>query len=201
MNTIFNEVFEGFVFSNDLKKDVYDFLIRHNRIRIADHTLRVAHKARALAKQYNEDEDLAEVAALLHDISGIYPNEERVQIAKSLGIEILQEEEKFPLILHQKISKVMAEEIFNIRNSKVLSAIQCHTTLKAKPSKMDMIIFVADKIEWDQDGQPPYLKELEETLKKSLELAAFTYIKYKFDNRESMKVVHPWMKEAYRSLE
>lgn len=34
--------------------------------------------------------------------------------------------------------------------------------LKAKPSKIDMIIFVADKIEWDQEGQPPYLKELEE---------------------------------------
>lgn len=200
MNTIFNKVLEGFTFSNDLKKDSYDFLVKHNRFRIAEHTLKVAQKARVLAKQYGEDENLAEVAALLHDISGIYPNEQRIDIANSLRIEILHEEEKLPLILHQKISRVMAEEVFNITNPKVLSAIECHTTLKAKPSNMDMIIFVADKIEWDQDGEPPYLKELEEAVEKSLELAAFTYIKYKFDNRESMKVVHPWMEEAYRQL-
>jgi HD superfamily phosphohydrolase YqeK len=104
----------------------------------------------------------------LHDISVVFPNYERIRVSKALGIEVLLEEEIFPLIIHQKISKVMALEIFKIQDETILNAIGCHTTLRSTSTKLDRVLFVADKIEWDQ--------------------------------RDSLKVVHPWLEDAYYEL-
>ena len=200
MNEFLINLSKEIEFCGDIRRDVYNLLIKYNRPRIAEHTLRVGNKAKALAATFGVDEDLAEIAGLLHDIGGIFPYDERVEIAKKLNIEVLPEEEMAPIILHQKISKVMAEEIFKIKDTRVLEAIACHTTLKANASTMDMIIFIADKLEWDQTGIPPYLSEVEEQLKKSLELGAFTFLKYQWDNRANLMVIHPWLEEAYKDL-
>jgi HD superfamily phosphohydrolase YqeK len=32
----------------------------------------------------------------------------------------------------------------------ILDSISCHTTLKANPAKLDMLLFISDKIKWDQ---------------------------------------------------
>lgn len=200
MNYIFNNLIDGFSFTSDLAKNSYEFLIKHNRARIAEHSLRVANKAKMLARQYGVDESLAETAGLLHDIGGVYSNDKRVEISEMLKIKILPEEKELPLILHQKISAVMAQDIFNINGPEILSAIECHTTLKAGATALDKILFVADKIEWDQEGVPPYKDELERALNISLELAAYTYIKYLFNDKSKLKVVHPWLREAYNEL-
>lgn len=84
--------------------------------------------------------------------------------------------------------------------SSVLSAIECHTTLKASPSALDMVLFVADKIEWDQSGTPPYLDRIHHALQHSLEQAAFAYLSFLWEQREKLRVVHPWLKEAYEYL-
>jgi predicted HD superfamily hydrolase involved in NAD metabolism len=200
LNDIFKCLTEGLVFTSDLSTDSNNFLKKHNRFRIAEHSTRVAQKAKALAGHYGEDEGLAEAAGLLHDIGGVYPNDKRIEICNMLDLDILPEEEELPLILHQKISAVMAQHIFNIESREILSAIGCHTTLKAGASAMDMILFVADKIEWDQDGMPPYADDIESAVNISLELAAFTYLKHLRNNNSKLKVVHPWMKEAYEEL-
>lgn len=201
MNDIFKEITKDVTLTGDIKKDSYNLLMKYNKVVIANHSLRVAEKARFLAKQFGVDENLAEIAGLLHDISGVYPIDERVELCRKLNIEVLLEEEKCPMILHQKISKVVATEIFNVDNKAVLDAISCHTTLKANASKLDMVLFLADKIEWDQKGLPPYINEVEKALNTSLELSAFKFIKYQMDNKENLKVIHPWLLEAYLDLE
>ena len=134
LKDIFYYLVEDLTFSSDLVKDSYNFLVRNNRFRIAEHSLRVAQKAKILARQYGADENLAEVAGLLHDIGGVYTNDKRVEICNILKLNILPEEYALPLILHQKISVVMAQKIFNIHSCEILSAIGCHTTLKAGAS-------------------------------------------------------------------
>lgn len=200
MKEVFNSIIQGFEFTGDIKKDSYNLLIKHKRFIIAEHTLRVADKAVSLAEGFGISKDSAEIAAFLHDIGGIYPNDERVNVAKALGLEILAEEETLPLILHQKISKVMAEELFGVSDKEILDAIGCHTTLKAISTPMDMVVFIADKIEWDKQGIPPYISEVEKALSVSLKKAAFSFIKYQLDNRENLKVIHPWLIEAYEDL-
>ncbi|ARC86741.1 hypothetical protein U732_2706 [Clostridium argentinense CDC 2741] len=201
MNDIFKEIIRDVTLTGDIREDSHNLLMKHNKIIIDNHSLRVAEKAKLLAKQFGINENLAEVAGLLHDISGVYPNEEKLELCKKLNIEILLEEEKFPMILHQKISRVMAMEIFNISNKEILEAINCHTTLRSNASPLDMVLFIADKIEWDQKGAPPYINEVEKALNTSLELSAFKFIKYQMDNKENLKVIHPWLLEAYLDLE
>lgn len=136
----------------------------------------------------------------MHDISAIFPNQLRVEIARAADIEVLPEEEAFPMIIHQKLSLVMARDLFLITDPHVLSAIGCHTTLKAGASPLDLVLFVADKIEWDQVGKPPYYEELVAALDLSLESAAFVYLSYMWERREQLRVVHPWLAEAYMEL-
>ena len=42
--------------------------------------------------------------------------------------------------------------IFKLGIYLILKAIESHTTLRSNPSKLDMIIFIADKLAWDQPG-------------------------------------------------
>ena len=94
----------------------------------------------------------------------------------------------------------MAKEIWNISNEDILSAIGCHTTLKREYAQLDLLLFVADKIKWDQKGDPEYLDEVISGLDISLEHGAYAYIKHLVDNKSNLKVVHPWLIEAYDSL-
>lgn len=104
------------------------------------------------------------------------------------------------MIIHQKISKVIAREIFEVKDETILNAIGCHTTLHKDATRIDLVLFVADKIEWDQKGIPPYIVEVQEALEKSIEHAAFAYISYLWERRETLKVLHPWLGEAYWDL-
>jgi len=200
MKDVFERLFDGYKFIGDLHKDTYDLLILHNRQVVAEHSKAVAGECKRLAIKLGVNEEAAEIAGLLHDISAVFPFHKRLEVSSLLGIQVLKEEEEFPLILHQKISQVMAKDIWNISNEDILSAIGCHTTLKKEYSKLDLILFVADKVKWDQEGTPPYVEEIIRGLNISLEHGAYAYIKHLMDNKSNLKVVHPWLIEAYNSL-
>jgi predicted HD superfamily hydrolase involved in NAD metabolism len=153
-----------------------------------------------LAARFGVDEQRAETAGWLHDISAIFPISHRAYFARQLGLDVLPEEEAVPMILHQKLSIVVAREIFCITDEVVLRAIQCHTTLRAGASPLDKVVFVADKVAWDQSGTPPYLAGLLDALERSLDRAAFHYLDYLWQRRDTLPVVHPWLVQAYRQL-
>ncbi len=164
--------------SGDLHADVTAFLIQHGHPKTAAHCTAVGAAAGQLAARFGLDVTAATQAGWLHDVSAVIPNAERIAAAQAFGLEILPEERRLPMILHQKLSAVLASDIFGIHDPAVLSAIACHTTLKARASELDMLVFVADKIAWDQSGTPPYLEELNIALGKSLPAAALVYLEY-----------------------
>ena len=190
----------SFTPTGKIENDIKSFLLKYNKELTYKHSIRVAKEARKIAITYHVNEEKAAIAGYLHDISAIFPNEERVAVAEEFGIEILQEERDFPMIIHQKLSKVIAKEIFKVDDEEILNAICCHTTLHKHATKMDLVLFVADKIEWDHNGTPPYLVEVKKGLEKSLEHAAFAYISFLWERKETLKVIHPWLKDAYWQL-
>lgn len=194
----FESLLVGWEKQNDMSLDSDRLLRLHGCDHTAAHSFRVAKEAERLAVRFGVNSQAALVAGYLHDISAVYPNHQRLAIAKNLSIEILPEEESFPMIIHQKISRVMAAALFDVRDSSVLSAIECHTTLRANPSRLDLVLFVADKIEWDQAGTPPYLSSLLRALDQSLEQAAFSYLSYLWEQKDKLRVLHPWLADAYR---
>lgn len=165
---------------------------------VAIHSIEVAQCAEELAARFGGETSVAKQAGLLHDISVIIPNPEKIRLCEELGIALFEEERQVPMLSHQKLSRYMAKELFQIEDEAVLSAIECHTTLKKAPSQMDHIVFLADKIKWDQGGEPPYLTELLAALDYSLEKASLVYIDYLLTH--DILVVHPWLREAKEEL-
>lgn len=201
MHPYLEQQFGSFQRSGDLAADVRRFLTERGCPATAEHSMAVGAEARSLAIRFGADPTAAETAGWLHDISAVYPNQARIPAARELGLEVLPEEETFPMIVHQKLSASIALHVFGIEDADILQAIGCHTTLRAPSTLLDKTVFTADKIAWDQAGTPPYLAELNSELRISLEHGAFAYVNYLWMQKEKLKVVHPWLADAYRDLQ
>ena len=189
----------GFPFSGNPQIDAPAFLYHHECPNTAAHSQKVAETAFLLAVKYGMDQQQAETAGWLHDISAVVPNDERLAFSQKLGLEILPEEAEVPLLLHQKISAEIARELFNIQDQTILNAICCHTTLKSQPTPMETLLFVADKLAWDQKGTPPFFQAMTEALEHSLEKAAWVYQDYLLHSGK-LKIAHPWMFASHQEL-
>jgi HD superfamily phosphohydrolase YqeK len=104
------------------------------------------------------------------------------------------------MIVHQKLSVVLARELFGVSDEDVLSAVGCHTTLKAGAGALDKVLFVADKVEWDGAGVSPYRAGMLEALETSLDAAAIYYLHSLWEQRHRLRVVHPWLAAAHAEL-
>ncbi|ENQ3105388.1 bis(5'-nucleosyl)-tetraphosphatase (symmetrical) YqeK [Bacillus cereus] len=195
-----NQMINTISLTGDWELDIQRLLEQYNKPHTYEHSVRVANEAKRIAKRFELDEAAAAIAGYLHDISAIIPNDQRIQVAEQMQIEVLQEERIFPMIIHQKLSKRIANDIFKVENETILDAIGCHTTLRKNATPLDMVLFVADKIEWDQSGTPSYITEIKEALELSLEHASFAYISFLWEQKESLKVIHPWLRDAYFDL-
>ncbi|KAB2441449.1 bis(5'-nucleosyl)-tetraphosphatase (symmetrical) YqeK [Bacillus luti] len=195
----YNDIY-SFTATGEIENDIKEFLLKYNKEITYKHSIHVANEAREIAGMFYEDKEKAAIAGYLHDSSAIFPNDVRIAVAEKHGVEIVVEEREFPMIIHQKLSRVIANEIFKVHDEEILNAIGCHTTLRKQATKIDLILFVADKIAWDQQGTPPYLVEVKKGLEKSLEHAAFAYISYLWERKNTLKVIHPWLEEAYWHL-
>ncbi|MFD0620559.1 bis(5'-nucleosyl)-tetraphosphatase (symmetrical) YqeK [Paenibacillus sp. GCM10027629] len=187
--------------SGNLRNDIVNFLRNNGCPKTAEHSIRVGNEASKIAGQFHASIASAEIAGYLHDISAVFANDVRIQVSRDLVIEVLTEEETFPMIIHQKISKEMARDIFQIHDQDILDAIGCHTTLRKNATLLDKVLFVADKIEWDQVGSPPYLNQILRQLDHLLDHAAFEYINYLWSQKEKLRVIHPWLRDAYYEMQ
>jgi predicted HD superfamily hydrolase involved in NAD metabolism len=190
------EYVHGFQFTGDIRYDASAFLEFHDFPKIAFHVRDVALEARALAIRFGLDADAAELAGWLHDISVVIPNARRVAVSRALGLKVLPEELQVPMLLHQQHSKWMARELFGVQDERILSAIECHMTLKANSSPLDRVVFLADKIAWDQVGTPPYLELLLNALEHGFDSGIRFYLEYLISS-PNLLVVHPWLHEAH----
>lgn len=183
-----------------LSNDVPTMLARFGRQRTAEHCQAVAAEAGRLAVRFGVDQLQATTAGWLHDISAVFPGAEMAAVAEQLALPILPEERRYPPILHQKLSVVLAERLFAVSDPAILSAIGCHTTLRAQAAALDMVVFLADKLAWDQDGPPPFAAAIRVGLDQSLERRALAYLSWLREQRASLAVVHPWLRQAYEWL-
>jgi len=186
----------GFPFTGDAEA----FLRHYGCSTTAEHSARVADAAAHLAVRAGVEPERARLAGWLHDISGVIPVGERVAAARGLGVELLPEEEAFPLISHQKLSVVLARELFGVSDEGVLGAIGCHTTLRAGATALDKVVYVADKLEWDQKDAAPYAGGLRAALEDSVDDAARFLLVWAHEHQEGLKVLHPWTRAAYEDL-
>lgn len=172
-----------------------EILLAHGKEAVWEHSQAVADEAAALAGHFGLDVDAAREAGLCHDLGGIYPAQEMLEMVQAIGIEIDPAEQKYPFLLHQQLSAMVCREQLGITRDDILQAVACHTTLRAEASKLDMVVFLTDKLAWDQPGKPPYEAEIRNALRTSLEAACLAHITYVMDHGMIL-MPHTWLLEA-----
>lgn len=191
----------GFELTGSLLQDVGTFFKLHQDTDTWEHTLKVTSHAVRIARLYGADPQKAEQAALLHDVSNVIPVSRMLETAEEIGIKIEDEERTYPRILHQKLSRAMAEQLFHISDEEILRAIECHTTLKPHAALFDKVVFIADKVSWDLPGDHPYLNEVRRQVDEhQLDKAVFAYLDHVWSQRDKMKLVHSWLIQAREEL-
>lgn len=185
--------------NNAMIDSIKNKYLNNNKQDVLKHVEDVAEIALRLANAYNLDTEKIRLAALLHDISGIMTPQAMYDFAISRGFEIDPAEEKYHALLHQRVSRTIAQEEYAITDADILNAIECHTTLRRNASLYDKIVFISDKISWDQKGVPLCDDLLKNATVESLNEACYLYIKYQFDNN-LLVMPHKWLIEAYDDL-
>ncbi len=159
------------------------------------HAYGVGYVSYILATRFKVDPLKAFVAGTLHDLGGAIPNEKRIAVAESLGIELSGEERSVPLLIHAKLGKYFAQYLFNINDEDVLNAILFHTTCINQASPLVKIVFLADKIRWDRNGRPPYLDGLLMALEDSLDDGCAYFLRWLWAS--DLYIIHPYLSRSY----
>lgn len=183
----------------DIITDLSQYLISNNKLNTYKHVKEVEEYINVIGKKYNLDFDILKIATYAHDIANIMNSSDMLEYIVSNNLYLDEAEKKYPFLLHQRFSKMILEDVFRMGNSTVLSMVECHTTLKGNASAYDLALFIADKLSWDQEGQPPYFDAVMRALDVSLEKAALVYIDYIFEH-EMVLYPHSWLLAARKYL-
>lgn len=187
-------------FSGKLEEDVRNLLLSNGKDKTLAHVLAVASANGQIAGRYGLDREICIACGLLHDISAILRPADMLSHAQGEGLSVDESEERFPFLLHQRFARMLSEDLFGIQEMRILSAVECHSTLKANPSVYDMSLFVADKLSWDKEGRPPYFQVVSTALDCTLEAASLAYMDYIVDNKMIL-LPHRWFSQGRESLQ
>lgn len=155
------------------------------------HSLSTCLCARELALIHGVDAEKALLAALLHDCAKCFKAERLRLILSENGLTHDPRLLLSGTLMHSLAGEFIAKTEYNIIDPDVLSAIACHTCGKPGMNALDMIIYLADKIE---PGRKPYagletLRELSRTdLRGAVTASLKSTVQYLQDNRQS---IHP----------
>jgi dihydroorotate dehydrogenase electron transfer subunit len=193
--------FAGLLTSGEPAEDVKRFYLAVGHYSTLKHVIRVARVAQRLAGCYGADREAAEFAALAHDLGVAVPDGDRLAVAKQVGIEVSAVDELKPMLLHGPIAAAALAEKLGVRDEDVLNAVRYHTTLRAGASKLEKIVFLADKIAFDPsaDHKGAYLADLEAS--PSLDGKVLVYLEYVLGQAgQPGWILHPNAIAAYREL-
>ena len=108
------------------------------------HSVNVAKEAKKLAKHYGADENKAEIAGILHDITKEMPKEQQLQIIIDSGIILDNVQLHAPKLWHGMSGSIVVRDELGIDDEDILNAIRYHTTGRAGMSLLEKVIFTAD---------------------------------------------------------
>ncbi len=116
--------------------------------RLFIHCLSTARLAKAIAKSNHENINRAYVASILHDVSKSLPKDEIQKIMEQHYPNHIKEPK---YCHHQYASAYLAKNSFGIQDEKTLKAIASHCRPSKKMSKLDKIVYCADKLEEERE--------------------------------------------------
>jgi len=112
-----------------------------------EHSLRVAHCARDLAKHHGVDQAHAEIAGILHDVAKMLSPDKCKEKNLTTRPETNQVWDQFALVWHQYAGADIVAGAFPSLSDTILAAIRWHTTGTADMAPLTQVVFLADYFE------------------------------------------------------
>ena len=130
---------------NDQEKKLAEYIEKYLPFR-AKHIFSTRELSVQIAEKYNVDTNKASIAALCHDLGKRYKDDEMRKI-------ILENDNKeYPnyitgALLHARVSSIITEKEFSIKDREILDAIESHTVGHGNMTMLEKIIYASDYLE------------------------------------------------------
>lgn len=135
------------------------------------HSLNVGITAKKLAQKYHVNANKAEIAGTFHDIAKQWSKEKLINYLTKYYPDGLKEPFN---IYHAYVGSLYLEHHWKFQDKNITTAIFKHTSGAIKMSKLDLIVFLADKI--SQERKYPEVQELRKLTYQDLNLAFSKYL-------------------------
>lgn len=134
-------------FFEDMKRELKSRLERKR----FEHSLGVSTMAVHLAEVHSVDPQKARLAGLIHDWDKSYNDKEIRDRVHDLGIVVDPEVfETMPRLLHGVTAAAALRRDYPEIGEEVLHAVECHTSGDRAMSDLDMVVYVADALEYSR---------------------------------------------------
>jgi len=168
-----------------------------------EHSLGAHEKAVELAEKFHlppEERERAAIAGLLHDSAKQMNSRDLLARCEQYHIQLDEVDRKTPQTLHPFVGAEIVRETFNIQEPDILDAIRYHTTGRAGMSRVEKMVYIADKIEGNTRN-PLYIQRMTSSLDFRNEWSLDLTMLYILDSTiqflmEKRQVIHPRTIEA-----
>ncbi|MBR3082226.1 MAG: bis(5'-nucleosyl)-tetraphosphatase (symmetrical) YqeK [Clostridiales bacterium] len=159
------------------------------------HTLNVGYLSAELAVRFGADPDKALIAGALHDCAKELDIDSQREMAAEYCGDLFTDKK----LLHSPAGAVFARDGFGEKDKEILDAVCYHTTGRGNMSKLEKIVYLADKIEPARNYMD--LAPIREMVKTDLDEACrMTALAIKAKTESNGKVIHPSNVDMLRDL-
>jgi predicted HD superfamily hydrolase involved in NAD metabolism len=145
---------------------------------LAEHVLRVADEAVRLADVHGVNRESAKIAALGHDLLRGVSGERLLAICADQNYAADPVDRLEPILLHGPLAVQILREQYKVLDADVLGAVASHTTARPGMSRLQKLIFIADKIEPHKMGGRPAVIRVGDLAENDLDAAMLAYLEY-----------------------
>lgn len=171
------------------------------------HSLGAYEKAVELADKFQlspQEKEQACIAALLHDAAKLMGPDPLTAYAEQHGLAIEPIDRQTPQTMHPMVGAEIVRQEFGIEDPDILNAIRFHTTGRAGMSQIEMLVFIADKIEGNTRN-PLYIQKMTAHLNPEIPNSLALTVLYILDSTiqfllEKRQLIHPRTLEARNDI-
>jgi len=168
---------------------------------ILKHVRRTAAVARELAIVHGVDPELAELAALVHDIADCYSDVELLVFAERYHIPVSLTEARVPKLLHGPVGAEILRRDYGITDEELLDAVRDHISGGPHMGKLAKVLFAADKLEPERDRHYHGLDPVRKLAREDLDQAIAKLYAWRMDELvDAGRPIHERMVTARNTL-
>lgn len=147
------------------------------------HVLRVVAEAERLAAVHGVDPAQARIAALAHDLLRATDDDAReaselLRIARAQRYPMEPADEMAPILLHGPLAVTLLRDEYGVHDEDVLGAVAWHTTAHAGMTRLQKLLFLADKIEPHKRARAAAVHGVATLAETDLDAALLAYLDY-----------------------